>query len=89
MVADRSPKRGSQDGGGRGHAPLSLWGALRNRDQDPLEVAEISHSKAHLPYYGRGREGMGSGQVPGLFLNSPLRSSGLGNSAVACPKVVN
>lgn len=52
-------------------------------------MAEISHGTAHLPHYGRGRERIGSRQVPGLFLNSPLRSSGLENSAVACPKVVN
>lgn len=68
---------------------MSLWGALKKRDQDTLEVAEISHRTAHLPYYGSGREGMGRRWVPGLFLNSPLRSSGLENSAVACPKVVN
>lgn len=52
-------------------------------------MAEISQSMAHLPYYGRGKGGMGIRQVPGLFLNSPLRSRGLENSAVACPKVVN
>lgn len=68
---------------------ISLEGALRNRDQDPLEVAEISPRMAHLPCYGRRREGMGRRWVPGLFLKSPLRSSGLENSAVACPKVVN
>lgn len=52
-------------------------------------MAKISHRVARLPYYGREREGTGSRQVPGLFLNSPLRSSGLENSAVAWPKLVN
>lgn len=73
---------------GAGNMHLS-WGALRNRDQDTLEVAGISPRVAHLPCYGREREETGRRWVPGLFLNSPLRSSGLENSAVACPKVVN
>lgn len=44
----------------------------------------------HLPHCGRAnRMDGGNGQVPGSFLNSPLRSSDLESCAVALPRVVN
>lgn len=70
-----------------GHASL-FQGALGKRDQDTLEVAESPTGCPTCPIVGEKR-GRGNWQVPGLFLNSPLPSSGLENSVVACPKVVN
>ena len=54
-----------------------------------LEVAESPVGCPSCPAVGEKRGVMQNRWVPGLFLNSPLPSSGLDNSVVACPKVVN